>query len=398
MRQTTDILISGGGVAGLAAAAAFGSAGFRVVCVDPAPPVIERDAEGSDLRSTTFLTPSLAVLQAAGLWDRLQPFASALQTMRIVDAGGAAGQARHIHDFAAADLGQPAFGWNLPNWLLRREIAARLAELPNVSFRPGVATQTILTREAEALVSLSDGTSWAAALLVGADGRAGVVRDAAGIAVKTIRYGQKALAFAVTHPAPHRMISTEIHRSGGPFTLVPLQDHMGQNCSAVVWMERGPQALHLSTLPVPEFEAAMTERSCNLLGPLQLASRRTLWPIIAQIAARFSAQRLALIAEAAHVVPPIGAQGLNMSLADIALLLDLAQTMPLGGPEMLSRYHTRRWPEARARLTGIDALNRAAMAGAPPLRDLRAAALGALHGLAPVRKAVMRLGLGVSSG
>lgn len=395
MRQTTDILISGGGVAGLTAAAAFGAAGFRIVIVDPAPPVTTRDAEGSDLRSTTFLAPSLAVLQAAGLWDRLAPFASALQTMRIVDAGGAPGEARHIHDFAAADLGQPAFGWNLPNWLIRREMAARLADLQNVTFLPGVATQSVLTREAEALVTLTDGTSWRTALLIGADGRASMVREAAGIAVETTRYGQKALAFAITHDAPHQRVSTEIHRSGGPFTLVPLQDHLGRNCSAVVWMERGPQALQLSTLPVPEFEAAMTERSCGLLGPLTLASRRTLWPIISQIAARFSGQRTALIAEAAHVVPPIGAQGLNMSLADIALLLELAQSPPLGGPEMLTRYHQRRWPEARARLTGIDALNRAAMAGAPPLRDLRAAALAALHGVAPVRKAVMRLGLGV---
>ncbi len=395
MRQTTDILISGGGVAGLTTAAAFGSAGYRVVCVDPAPPVTEPGAEGADLRSTTFLAPSLALLQAAGLWDRLEPFASALAVMRIVDAGGAPGQARQIHDFAAADLGQPAFGWNLPNWLLRREIAARLADLPNVSFLPGVATQTVLTREAEALVSLSDGTSWRAALLIGADGSTSMVREAAGIAVKTIRYGQKALAFAVTHPEPHQMISTEIHRSGGPFTLVPLQQLKGLNCSAVVWMERGPEALRLSALPVAEFEAAMAERSCGLLGPLTLVSRRTLWPIISQIAARFSGQRTALIAEAAHVVPPIGAQGLNMSLADIALLLDLATTLPLGGTEMLTRYHNRRWPEARARLTGIDALNRAALAGAPPLRDLRAAALAALHGLAPVRQGVMRLGLGI---
>ena len=395
MRQTADILISGGGVAGLTAAAAFGSAGFRVVCVDPAHPVTQRDADGSDLRSTTFLTPSIAVLRAGGLWDRLEPFATALAVMRIVDAGGAPGEARQIHDFAAADLGQPAFGWNLPNWVLRREMAARLAELPNVSFLPGVASQSVLTRETGALVTLSDGTSWRVCLLVGADGRAGVVRDAAGIAVDTIRYGQKALAFAVTHQAPHRMISTEIHRSGGPFTLVPLQDHQGLPCSAVVWMERGPEALRLSALSVPEFEAAMEQRSCGLLGPLTLASRRTIWPIISQIAARFSAQRTALIAEAAHVVPPIGAQGLNMSLADIGLLLDLSQSLPMGGTEMLTRYHQRRWPEARARLTGIDALNRAAMAGAPIWRDLRGAGLAALYGATPVRKGLMRLGSGV---
>ena len=397
MRETTDILISGGGVAGLTAAAAFGSAGFSVICTDPAPPVTEPEAPGADLRSTAFLAPSVAVLRAAGLWQRLEPYAAALKVMRIVDAGGAAGQARHSRDFDAADLGQEAFGWNLPNWLLRREMAVRLGELPDVSFRPGIATSAVLTRDSEALATLSDGSRVRAKLLIAADGRASLVRDAAGIAVETTRYGQKALAFAVTHPEPHQMISTEVHRSGGPFTLVPLQDRGGLPCSAVVWMERGPAALRLLSLPQPAFEAALLERSCGLLGPLTLASQRTIWPIISQIASRFSGQRIALIAEAAHVVPPIGAQGLNMSLADIALLLDLAATLPLGSADMLGRYHQGRWPTVRARLAGIDALNRAALAGSPPLRDLRAAMLQLLHGLPAVRKQVMQTGMGLAN-
>lgn len=392
---TTDILISGGGIAGLTAAAAFGTAGFRVTCVDPAPPVTDRDAAGADLRSTAFLRPSVAVLEAAGLWTRLAPFASALQVMRIVDAGGAAGQARRIHDFRASDLSDQPFGWNLPNWLLRREILARLAELPTVDFRPGIATCAVLTRQTEARVTLSDGSRLSAALLIAADGRASLLREAAGIGVQTLRYGQKALAFSVTHPLPHDQISTEIHRSGGPFTLVPLQDRDGRPASAVVWMEPGPEALRLSALPEAEFEAALAERSCQLLGPLTLASRRTLWPIVSQIAHRFNGERLALIAEAAHVVPPIGAQGLNMSLADIGLLLDLTRAAPLGSPDMLDPFHRRRWPEVMARVLGIDALNRAAMLGAPPLRDLRAMGLAALHGTAPVRRAAMRAGLGL---
>lgn len=392
--DTSDILVSGGGVAGLAAAAAFGSAGFRVICTDPAPPVTRAEAPGADLRSTAFLQPSIGVLKAAGLWARLEPHATPLRLMRIVDGGGAPGTARAIHDFDAADIGLTAFGWNLPNWLLRREMAARLGELPNVSFRPGVATKDVLTRDAEALVTLSDGTRVRTRLLIAADGRASPVREAAGIAVDTIRYGQKALAFAVTHPLPHNMISTEVHRSGGPFTLVPLPDRDGLPCSAVVWMERGPEALRLSTLPEAEFAAALYQRSCGLLGPLTLASRRTLWPIISQIARRFSGQRTALIAEAAHVVPPIGAQGLNMSLSDIAQLLDLARQLPLGSPAMLTRYHQRRWPEVRIRVTGIDALNRAALTGNPALGDLRAAMLALLHGTAPIRRTLMRAGIG----
>jgi 2-octaprenyl-6-methoxyphenol hydroxylase len=397
MRETTDILISGGGVAGLTAAAAFGSAGFRTICVDPTPPVTSMEDAGADLRTTAFLQPSIPVLEAAGLWQRLAPYAAPLQIMRIIDAGGEHPDPRIVKDFDAADISDQPFGWNLPNWLLRREMVARLADLPNVSFRPGLATTALLTRESEALATLSDGTRIAARLVIAADGRGSTIREALDIPVKTTRYGQKALAFAVTHPIPHRNISTEIHRSGGPFTLVPLPDRDGQPCSAIVWMETGPTVERLAALPAAEFEAEMNTRSCHILGPLTLVSRRSVWPIISQIAERMSGERTALMAEAAHVVPPIGAQGLNMSLADLRCLLDLAEAdrTNIGNTRMLDTYHRQRHWEVQARVTGIDALNRASMMGAQGLRDLRATALNALYSVAPVRKTLMRAGLGV---
>ena len=397
MRETADILISGGGVAGLAAAAAFGTAGFRVICVDPAPPVTEADAEGADLRTTAILQPGVALLQAAGVWDRLAPHAAALQVMRIVDAGGADPEPRRIKDFDAADVSDAPFGQNLPNWRLRREMVARLAELSNVSFRPGIATKAVLTREGEALVTLSDGARVAARLVVAADGRDSPVRQALGIGVTTIRYGQKALTFAVSHPVPHGQVSTEVHRSGGPFTLVPLPDHQGSPASSVVWMERGAEALRLATLPEAAFEAEANARSCHVLGPLTLLSRRQVWPIITQVADRMAGERVALMAEAAHVLPPIGAQGLNMSLADLAVLLELATAdrAGLGNAAMLDTYQRRRHPEVRLRVTGIDLLNRASMAGTAPLRDLRALALDALYGAVPVRRMLMRAGMGM---
>lgn len=394
--STFDILVSGGGVAGLTAAAMFGSAGFSVICVDPTPPVTERDATGSDLRTTAFLQPAQALLERAGLWRRLAAHAAELQVMRIVDAGGPQPQARLTKDFNASDISDKPFGWNLPNWLLRREMVARLDELPNVAFRPGTGTKSVFTREGEARVGLSDGTEVRCRLVIAADGRDSPVRQAVGVGVKTIRYGQKALAFAVTHPAPHDNISTEIHRSGGPFTLVPLPDWQGMPSSAIVWMEEGPEAMRLSRLPQAEFEAAMNERSCGLYGPLTLASRRTVWPIISQIADRMHAERVALVAEAAHVVPPIGAQGLNMSLGDMRVLLDLAEAAPdrLGDAQMLQTYHRRRHWEVQARVRGIDMLNRASMVSAQPLRDLRMTGLNAIYSLAPVRRTMMQLGLG----
>ena len=394
--QSTDILVSGGGIAGMTAAAVFASAGFDVICVDPAPPITDRDADGSDLRSTAFLQPARDLLADAGLWDRLAPFAAPLQIMRIVDAGGVDPEPRVTRDFNAADLSDLPFGWNLPNWLLRREMVARLGDLPNVDFRPGTATTSLFTRQTQARVGLSDGSRITARLVIAADGRNSPMREAAGIPVHTQRYGQKALAFAVTHPVPHNNVSTEIHRTGGPFTLVPLPDYNGLPSSAVVWMEQGPKAKALSELDIPAFEQAMSDRSCHLFGPLTLASRRTLWPIISQKADRLNGERIALIAEAAHVVPPIGAQGLNMSLNDMRTLRDLALARPdgLGDAQMLDSYHRARHNDIAVRVKGIDLLNRASMISAQPLRDARAAGLSALYALGPVRKMVMQMGLG----
>lgn len=394
--ERTDIVISGGGPAGLAAAAAFGTAGFSVVLVDPAPPVTEAAAEGADLRTTAILLPGADLLARAGLWDRLAPHAAALQVMRIVDAGGETPEPRIVRDFDAADISDRPFGWNFPNWLLRREMVAHLAGLPNVSFRPGVGTAGVVTRETEARVALSDGTRLSARLLIGADGRDSPVRRALGIEATTLRYGQKALAFAVTHPIPHKGVSTEIHRWGGPFTLVPLPDHEGRPASAVVWMDRGPEVDRLAALDPAAFAAEASDRSAFVLGPLTLATRRQVWPIIARMAERMTGQRTALMAEAAHVIPPIGAQGLNMSLADLAALLDLAEAdrAALGTPAMLSAYESTRTADVRMRVLGVDALNRASMLGARPLRDLRAAALNALYSVTPLRRALMRRGLG----
>ncbi len=395
--EKADIFISGGGLAGLIAALAFGRAGFSVICADPIPPVLSRNEGNSDLRTTAFLQPSKTFLDDIGLWSVLEHHAMPLEVMRIIDAGGpeTTPEPRQIKDFKASDISDQPFGWNVPNWLSRREISLALEAEPRVQFLPGVASTKLFTRDQEAKITLSNGTQVKARLVLGADGRSSEIRNQAGISVSTTRFGQKALAFAVTHPIPHQNVSTEIHRSGGPFTLVPLPDYQGQPSSAVVWMETGPNALALSNMPTEAFEAEMSARSCSHLGPLRLVTRRSLWPIISQLANRLSGQRVALIAEAAHVVPPIGAQGLNMSLGDIDALLALAKADParLGDAEMLDRYHRQRIGDLRLRVAGVSLLNSASQAQAQALRDARALGLNALHSPAPLRKAMMRLGL-----
>ena len=397
MTYDCDILISGGGIAGLTAAAAFGTAGFDVICVDPAPPITDRDAEGADMRSTAMLQPAREVLENAGVWDALAPHAASLQIMRVVDAGGEVAEPRVTREFNAAEISDMPFGWNFPNWLLRRELVGRLKALPNVDFRPGTGTTSLFTRTASAKVGLTDGTKVMTRLVVAADGRESPMRQAAGIDVHTRRYGQKALAFAVTHPIPHDNVSTEIHRTGGPFTLVPLPDRDGMPSSAIVWMDDGPETQRRAEMDVAAFEEEMSERSCHLFGPLTLVSPRNIWPIISQHAERLSGERIALIAEAAHVLPPIGAQGLNMSLKDLSTLLELAQANrdALGDTKMLEAYHKARYSDVQLRINGIDLLNRVSQAHHPLARDARATGLDALYAMAPVRKMLMQMGLGV---
>jgi 2-octaprenyl-6-methoxyphenol hydroxylase len=333
------------------------------------------------------------------LWDRLEEHAAPLRVMRLADAGGPEPAIREVADFDAAEIGAEAFGYNLPNWLLRREMAAQLEGLPNARLIAPARVERVTPRSREVIVQLAGAGQVRAKLLVAADGRDSTVREAVGIGARRWRYGQKAVVFTVTHSLPHEGVSTEIHRTGGPFTLVPLPDLEGRHHSAVVWMETGPRAVVLAAMAEAEFEAALNMRACGVLGELRLASPRRVWPIIAQAADRLDGPRTALVAEAAHVIPPIGAQGLNMSLKDVAVLLDLVVAArnawrDIGDAALLARYGRARHPDILMRIAGVDALNRAAMTSVQAFRDLRRAGLRALHGIAPVRHAAMRLGLG----
>jgi len=395
-RRSADILVAGGGLAGLIAAAAFSSAGYRIVLAEPGHPVTKANQDGADLRSTAFLLPAQNLFERIGLWPVLEPHAVALETLRIVDTTGSPPHLRGERAFCAPDVGDQPFGWNFLNWLIRRELLAHLEKQPNVTLEFGSGVRDILTRTSGAIATLANGSTLAASLVIAADGRNSAVRDIAGIGVKTTRYGQKSLAFVATHATPHNNVSTEIYNEGGPFTMVPLADVDGNPASAIVWMNKGRRALDLLALGEAPFNAAMTERAAGLFGPMKLASKRTIWPIITQTADRLTGERIAIIAEAAHVLPPIGAQGLNTSLNDIAALLDAASKHPsaLGGPAMLKAYAATRRRDIANRAHAIDLFNRVTRSGSAGLQSLRLTGLQAAHDIAPLRRGLMRAGMG----
>lgn len=391
-----DIFISGGGIAGQVTAAGFAAAGFSVVMADPFVPVTTACDEQSDLRSTAFLRPARQLFDRIGLWARLQRHAKPLDQLAVIDTVGWPPEIRDRRVFRSDDMGDEPFGWNLMNWVVRREIWAYLQDQPLVTPLYGTGFRSIVQRTGEVIATLTNGDRIRARMAIAADGKFSPLREATGISVSTTRYGQKSLAFTVTHDLPHGNVSTEIYNEGGPFTIVPLPDMDDKHASAIVWMNQGPRAVELLNMDVPEFEGVMFQRSTGLLGRMHLEGNRSIWPIITQTADQLTSNRVAVVAEAAHALPPIGAQGLNTSLNDVIALLELAEADPsaLGDPAMMKAYDAARAPDIARRARAIDLFNRVTRSGDGVMQTVRLLGLKAVHDVAPMRKRVMQAGLG----
>ncbi|SEN95551.1 FAD-dependent monooxygenase [Palleronia pelagia] len=393
MTFDTDIFISGAGLAGMMLAARLSARGFRVIVCDPSTPPEGATVEGSDLRSTAYLEPSCRVLEQAGVWDALAPHATPLAALQVIDSDGWPPTERARRTFQPGDLGLDTFGRNIPNWRAHLSLMDVLKARENVDLRLGVGFSDLVTRDDAAFVTLTDGTRLRARLVIGADGRNSPVRAAAEIDVTTRRYGQKAFAFAVTHDLPHDDVSTEIYNSGGAFTTVPLVDHEGQPASAIVWMNAAERSRALAAAPAEDFAQVLNDRSLGILGRMTPVSPIRSWPIITQTAHRVTARRTVILAEAAHVLPPIGAQGLNTSIADIAALSEVLGDDP-GDAATLDRYARGRLRDMRLRAGAIDLFNRVCQSGNPAVQATRRAGLAAVHDIAPLRQRIMMAGMG----
>ena len=394
---TTDVFIAGAGIAGSIAALSYAKSARNVIVADP---FSYEESSKFDYRTTAYLQPSKLFLELIGVWDFVKDSAMPLEVMKIIDASdkGNPGKIKSEKNFNSSEISHLPFGWNVKNSLMRSTLQDLIEREGNCKLITGTRAVDFISRDDAAYVKLSSGKTVKAKLVIGADGRNSVLRKKAGISVKTHNFGQKALAFAVTHSIPHKNISTEIHVSGGPFTLVPLQDYDGKPSSAVVWMDKSEKATKLMDMKDKEFEKEMTQRSCNVLGPLKLASKRSLWPIISQIADRIYSQRLALIGETAHVVPPIGAQGLNMSLADIKILSELDKQYPddLGSTHSLNEYQKNRIADIRQRVIGVSTLNQISISENKVVQNMRAFGLENFFQVSALKNRAMKLGLGYS--
>jgi 2-octaprenyl-6-methoxyphenol hydroxylase len=243
-------------------------------------------------------------------------------------------------------------------------------------------------------VRLAEGGTLTARLAVAADGRGSITRAATKIAIRTWAYGQTAIATTFTHDRPHAATTTELHRHAGPLTTVPLPG----DASSLVWVETHEEAQRLMGLGDATFAGELEAPLRGLLGAIGTVGPRASYPLSGLSAERMGANRVALVGESAHVIPPIGAQGLNLGLRDAAALAELAGAAhargeDIGAPDVLEAYQTARAGDVLARTVSVDLLNRSLLLDFMPVQALRGLGLHLLANVGPLRRLAMRGGL-----
>ncbi len=386
-----DAIVAGAGPAGLAAACLLAQTGCRTVCVSP-DILAEDTGSGPVRRTVALMQPAIRLLETIGVWPgELQARCAALKTLRIVDDTLETFSAPTV-TFSAGELGDSEFGWNVPLGLLvdRLTGAAETAGVKLVS----ASVRGYAQDNGSAVVSLDTGEQIRSAAVIGADGRQSTLRRDAGIATSEWQYDQVALALSFCHSSSHHNTSVEYHKSSGPFTTVPLPG----NSSSLVWMVTPDEAEDIKSLPMDQLATRLQLEMHGDLGLVETVTTPVAIPMTGLTARKFAANRVFLVGEAAHVVPPIGAQGLNMSLRDAAFAAELiADAIRLdedpGSARNCNRYDERRRGDVLPRQAAVDAMNRSLTSQYFPMHIGRAIGMTAMQHIPPLKRRAMLEGM-----
>jgi 2-octaprenyl-6-methoxyphenol hydroxylase len=387
--RSVEVVIVGGGPVGLTAAIALAGAGIETA-------LVAKPAGAPDNRTTALLASSVTALHTLGVWQYCRDEAAPLRIMRIIDDTARLLRAPEVH-FAAGEIGLDAFGHNIENRFLLAALEARARALAALTFVEDEA-QAVAIEDCKVTVELRHGDPLAASLAIGADGRRSLCRQAAGIATDGRRYRQTALTFNLAHQRPHQDSSTEFHTGTGPFTLVPLP---GLRSSLVLVVDPG-EASRIAALAEGNLAAEIERRSHSILGKIEPEPGRGVFPLAIETARRFARARVALVGEAAHLLPPIGAQGLNLGLRDAATIAELVVATrrnggDVGAADLADRYDGARRTDVTSRTLAVDLLNRSLLSDFLPMQGVRGLSLLLMQRIGPLRRAIMREGVAPAS-
>lgn len=383
--STTQAIVVGGGLAGIAAAIAVAKSGLRTVHLAPKGP--------PDRRTSALMMPSVHYLEAAGLVHDPSAIGQPLTQIRIIDATNRLIRAPETL-FDSREAGLSAFAWNFPNVKLLESFEAARAGLANLTTLEFSVTG--IERVSDGWrVELSDGSTITAPLLVGSDGKKSLVRVSGGFRARENGFTEAALVCDLELSRPLGGASVEFHYPHGPFTLVPA----GGNKANLVWIDDREVLRTAQAEGAEGLRQILIEKSQRLFGDVKLLTPSHMFLLSTLSVDEAGHDGAVLAGEAAHAFPPIGAQGLNLGLRDVADLSAALAGVDASKPDWAiaasEDYSQRRSADLGRTGAMVDTLFRSLLSDLLPAQAMRAGGLWALKLSPRLRTQAFSVGMGL---
>jgi len=398
----SDIIVVGGGHAGLTQSLLLAQSGFKVICVDR-DDYSKADYQLKDARTTAISYGSHILMKEAGVWGDLVENACPIKSIDILD-----GQSPTLLNFASKEMEEDtkdnnvSFGWIIDNFIIHQTLQGALEKHPNAIHMSGQSVADYQDNNNHMQVMLSNERSLKTSLVIGADGRQSFTREWMNVGAKEWSYDQQAIVTIVTHQNDHQNIAVEHFRPQGPLAILPmLKNDKEENRSALVWTQHGKNTQTMLNCSEDTFVTALNTIFPSFYGQVTKIGKRASYPLNFVHAYNYIKPRMVLIADAAHGIHPIAGQGLNLGLRDVKALSDILKTaqsnhQDIGSLDVLTRYQTARRTDNMAMAIATDVLNKLFSNNIMPVKLVRKIGLKIVGKINPAKKFFMRQAMGSS--